>query len=482
MLKLKAVSKLYDRYGRVAGYILSDEFGNIRKVYNNDIKDAIKSGKVNVINLMITKDDRLIKKEANVEHNINKVNVILESYPYTNEANMIALYDINYQQTYFVTSQDYNLIKDDINIDEDLYNAYKNSSITVDGLLKSKGVHNYREEYLLKYKYELEEYIDKALELLIVDNGNPSIAIWSETSRYNKRMYSLSKNKSEIIMILSGVGFKNFKIINGKANTLSTSRPIILNMKDLHNTEIFCNNRARALINKRQICLIQLDQNDDPHSVFSKIEDTEIKLNKGRCIGFTTAKLITKDNTVLGNFDVIDDMAEGKQILSKAKTVYMWDTIDGIMKFSAVNSNTKKYVYVNSIKISDNTASVEKIITDMKNTKSISNLISANETEVLASQFKYKKDEANNKIYIDIPGTDIQVIAHHYTRERYKSLHSILEVCALKNRKTYKKICNTNTGCTVNGVYCPEIKLVGVVNNSIQIRINNITTVVISVA
>ena len=253
-------------------------------------------------------------------------------------------------------------------------------------------------------------------------------------------------------------------------------------MKDLHNTEIFCNNRARALINKRQICLIQLDQNDDPHSVFSKIEDTEIKLNKGRCIGFTTAKLITKDNTVLGNFDVIDDMAEGKQILSKAKTVYMWDTIDGIMKFSAVNSNTKKYVYVNSIKISDNTASVEKMITDMKNTKSISNLISANETEVLASQFKYKKDEANNKIYIDIPGTDIQVIAHHYTRERYKSLHSILEVCALKNGKTYKKICNTNTGCTVNGVYCPEIKLVGVVNNSIQIRINNITTVVISVA
>jgi hypothetical protein len=395
---------------------------------------------------------------------------------------MIALYDINSQQTYFVTSQDYNLIKDDINIDEDLYNEYKNSSITVDGILKSKGVHNYREEYLLKYKYELEKYIDKALELLIVDNGNPSIAIWSETSRYNKRMYSLSKNKSEIIRILSGVGFKNFKIINGKANILSTSRPIILNMKDLHNTEIFCNNRARALINKRQICLIQLDQNDDPHSVFSKIEDTEIKLNKGRCIGFTTAKLITKDNTVLGNFDIIDDTVEGKRIMSKAKTVYMWDTIDGIMKFSAVNSNTKKYVYVNSIKISDNTASVEKMITDMKNTKSISNLISANETEVLASQFKYKKDEANNKIYIDIPGTDIQVIVHHYIGKRYKRLYSILEVGVLKNGKTYKKICNTNTGCTVNGVYCPEIKLVGVVNNSIQIRINNITTVVISVA
>lgn len=291
---------------------------------------------------------------------------------------------------------------------------------------------------------------------MIVDNGNPSIAIWSETSRYNKRMYSLSKNKSEIIRILSGVGFKNFKIINGKANILSTSRPIILNMKDLHNTEIFCNNRARALINKRQVCLIQLDQNDDPHSVFSKIENTEIKLNKSRDIGFKTANLITKDNTVLGNFDVIDDMVEGKQILSKAKTVYMWDTIDGIMKFSAVNSNTKKYVYVNSIKISDNTASVEKMITDMKNTKSISNLISANETEVLASQFKYKKDEANNKIYIDIPGTDIQVIMHHYIRKRYKSLHSILEVGVLKNGKTYKKICNTNTGCTVNGGVLPR--------------------------
>ena len=420
MLKLKAVSKFYDRYGRVIGYTLSDEFWNLREVCNNDIKDAIKSGKVYILNLIITKDNKLIEKEIGIDYNINKVNVILETYPYTNGLYMIALYDINSQQTYFVTSQDYNLIKYDINIDEDLYNEYKNSSITVDGLLKSKGVHNYREEYLLKYKYELEKYIDKALELLIVDNGNPSIAIWSETSRYNKRMYSLSKNKSEIIRILSGVGFKNFKIINGKANILSTSRPIILNMKDLHNTEIFCNNRARALINKRQICLIQLDQNDDPHSVFSKIEDTEIKLNKGRCIGFTTAKLITKDNTVLGNFDVIDDIVEGKQILSKAKTVYMWDKIDGIMKFSAVNSNTKKYVYVNSIKISDNTASVEKMITDMKNTKSISNLISANETEVLASQFKYKKDEANNKIYIDIPGTDIQVIAHHYIRERYK--------------------------------------------------------------
>ena len=482
MLKLKAVRKWYDRYGKVAGYTLCDELGNLKQVSNNDIKEAIKSHKVDIINLMITKDNKLIKKETDINYNINKVNTILESYPYTNGVSMISLYDINMQQTYFITSQDYNRIKANININEDLYNAYKNSSITVDGLLKSKGVHNYREEYLLKYSNALEDYIDKFLAMLIIDNGNPSIAIWSETSRYNKRMYSLSKNKSEIIRILSGVGFKNFKIINGKANILSTSRPIILNMKDLHNTEIFCNNRARALINKRQICLIQLDQNDDPHSVFSKIEDTEIKLNKRRDIGFKTANLITKDNTVLGNFDVIDDIVEGKQILSKAKTVYMWDTIDGVMKFSAVNSNTKKYVYVNSIKISDNTASVEKMITDMKNTKSISNLISANETEVLASQFKYKKDEANNKIYIDIPGTDIQVIVHHYIGERYKRSYSMLEVCALKNGKTYKKICNTNTGCTVNGVYCPEIKLVGVVNNSIQIRINDITTVVISVA
>lgn len=153
MLKLRAISKLYDRYGRVAGYILSDEFGNLRKVYNNDIKDAIKSGKVNVINLMITKGCRLIKKEVNVDYNINKVNVILESYPYTHEANMIALYDINSQQTYFVTSKDYNLIKASININEELYYNYRDSAITVDGLLKSKGIHNYREEYLLKYKY-----------------------------------------------------------------------------------------------------------------------------------------------------------------------------------------------------------------------------------------------------------------------------------------------------------------------------------------
>ena len=138
MLKLKAVSKLFDRYGRVAGYTLCDGLGNLKQVSNNDIKDAIKSGKVDILNLIITKDNKLIEKEIGIYYNINKVNVILETYSYTNGLYMIALYDINIQQTYFITSQYYNLIKGNINIDEDLYNEYKNSSITVDGLLKSK--------------------------------------------------------------------------------------------------------------------------------------------------------------------------------------------------------------------------------------------------------------------------------------------------------------------------------------------------------
>ena len=62
MLKLKAVSKFYDRYGRVIGYTLSDESGKLKEVSNNDIKAAIKSGKIEVINLTITADNRLIKK------------------------------------------------------------------------------------------------------------------------------------------------------------------------------------------------------------------------------------------------------------------------------------------------------------------------------------------------------------------------------------------------------------------------------------
>ena len=489
MLKLKAVGKLYDRYGRVDGYILSDEFDNLRKVYNNDIKDAIKSGKVNVINLMITKDNRLIKKEDNVDHNINKANVILKSYPYTNEANMIALYDINSQQTYFVTSKDYNLIKANININEDLYYNYRDSVITVDGLLKSKGIHNYREEYLLKYYNALDDYIDKSLAMLIIDNGDPSISIWQETNTYGRSIYSVHKDKIEIRKMLTGVGFKNFKLINGKPKILAINKPIILNMKDLHDTEIFehtCYIEGNRLSSsKHPINLIQLNQNDDIHKMFYELEENEIKLNKEGKRGWTKAAFITKDETVLGNFDVINDITESRQIISKAKTVYIFKDGYGIIKLNAVNNNEKKSVYINGIKISDNTAQVENIIKHMENTKSITNLIDINETKALASQVKCKKDEAKNITYIDIPGTGFQVMVSKYDTGKKRSgmyAEEGFEATIIKNGKTYRKLYHTEIEHITNGSSYPEISGATITNNSIQIRIEDITTIVISIA
>lgn len=437
MIKLKAVKKWYDKYGkRVIGYTLSDESGKLKEVSNNDIKAAIKSGKIEVINLTITADNRLIKKgEEDTDNGINKANAIKEDKPIKKEV-----------------------------------------------------------EKEVKKEADVDNNTNKSLSMLIMDNGHPSIAIWSETNKYNKKFYSLSKNESEIKGMINGVGFKNFKIINGKQKISETDKPIILNRKELSDTEIFQyigNIDLRSLSTfKKQTNLIHLNQNDDPYAIFNKLQENEISLHNYKSANRTKVRLITKDNTLLGNFDIIDDTVEDKRILSKAKTVYMFNMLAGVMKFDTISDDEGKNLYVNGIKVSDKVASVKNIINNMKDTKSISSLIGTNEITSLTSQFKYRKDAANNKIYIDIPDTYFQVMARKYetktknlviANKRYMTTNIVVEL--LKNGRTYKKLHDV----LVNEEYgkdldYPEITGVSVNMDSIQIMIMNKASIIISIA
>lgn len=62
MLKLKCLEKIRNNNGRIIGYRLEDAFGTVREIQPKPLKEAIIQGKVEVINLAMSTDGKIIDK------------------------------------------------------------------------------------------------------------------------------------------------------------------------------------------------------------------------------------------------------------------------------------------------------------------------------------------------------------------------------------------------------------------------------------
>ena len=63
-LNVKCINKFRDKTGKIIGYRLQDMNGNIKDFEPNILKTAIIDNKINVINLTLTSDNRLLDKKA----------------------------------------------------------------------------------------------------------------------------------------------------------------------------------------------------------------------------------------------------------------------------------------------------------------------------------------------------------------------------------------------------------------------------------
>ena len=71
-LKLKCLHKYRDKNSNIIGYGLIDIQGKPYKVSSNDLKQAIKQGRVQVVNLTLTVDNRLIDGASMINHGIKE--------------------------------------------------------------------------------------------------------------------------------------------------------------------------------------------------------------------------------------------------------------------------------------------------------------------------------------------------------------------------------------------------------------------------
>lgn len=72
MIKVKAVQTFRDKNNTIIGYSLADSKGNVKKMKSQELKRAIKAGKIEVINLTLTSDNRLVSTKSKISVNANK--------------------------------------------------------------------------------------------------------------------------------------------------------------------------------------------------------------------------------------------------------------------------------------------------------------------------------------------------------------------------------------------------------------------------
>lgn len=68
MHSFTCVGKFRDKHGRITGYRLRDENGNLRDVGARELKDTISDGEVFIFNLSMTKDGKLINRVQNLDN------------------------------------------------------------------------------------------------------------------------------------------------------------------------------------------------------------------------------------------------------------------------------------------------------------------------------------------------------------------------------------------------------------------------------
>lgn len=76
MITCKCVSKFRDRNSKIIGYKLLDLNGKTQDIRSENLKGAIKRGEVNVVNLTLTSDNRLVDKQLENSEAVHQKNSI----------------------------------------------------------------------------------------------------------------------------------------------------------------------------------------------------------------------------------------------------------------------------------------------------------------------------------------------------------------------------------------------------------------------
>ena len=72
-MKVKCIQKIRNKRNQIIGYKLQDLQGNTRDIKSNGLKQAMFKDKVEVINLKLTVDNRLIDKK--IENNSREIEI-----------------------------------------------------------------------------------------------------------------------------------------------------------------------------------------------------------------------------------------------------------------------------------------------------------------------------------------------------------------------------------------------------------------------
>lgn len=472
MLKLKAVKQWYDQHGKALGYTLCDEFGNLKDVSNSQIKHAMKSGQVNIVNLKITADNKLIKRDVDIYDSLDtKINVTVSYYDYNN-GRMVILYDDKRKQSWFLPSTEYEKIVRNINTNESLNERYSNSGLTLDKLMGSHNIPNYRDEFLTKYGEAINNDVNKQLELIIIDGNNPYLIIYSFINDYELREYNCTKDVNFITKILKCEGFENFKIINNKICTPHIHKPTLLKLEDTKKCEIVELDRWRnEAVRTGQVGLYKFGD---------KLVDIKKKIaNEEQTYG----TFVPKEKTFLNNFDVYIDINSGKRILSDADIVWAISKLGGLYKYSNIDNVSKRYVYANNIRLSQNIDGIQSIINNTKNVSDVAKLIDVTELEGLKRALHIKDNEDNHSSVLDIVGTGYQVLTQIYVTNPSgrKRAQVRIRMELLKNGKAHKCLYNKEKYGR-NDSMQPVVDSILVGDNEVTINYLGVTPLIIKIS
>ena len=71
MLTVTCIQKFRNKQNQIYGYRLQDQQGNIKDVYSDQLKAAIRNNKIDIVNLTLTSDNRLVAKTPEKQHKLN---------------------------------------------------------------------------------------------------------------------------------------------------------------------------------------------------------------------------------------------------------------------------------------------------------------------------------------------------------------------------------------------------------------------------
>lgn len=97
MLRLVCMNKIRDSHNRIKGYVLKDQYGRVRNVDADIVKEELTAGRIEIVNVKMDAAGRLINKSfqdmtmskpnsnceevlKNIEHNLNNISWGIELY------------------------------------------------------------------------------------------------------------------------------------------------------------------------------------------------------------------------------------------------------------------------------------------------------------------------------------------------------------------------------------------------------------------